>query len=44
MSGSTLYVVLPLAALYAAFLLWYGGNGRPLTREEIDGYLAALRL
>jgi hypothetical protein len=38
-----LYVVLPLAALYAVFLVWYGGRGRPLTREEIDGYLAALR-
>ena len=43
MSGSMLYVVLPLAALYAVFLVWYGGSGRPLTREEIDGYLAALR-
>jgi len=43
MSGPLLHVVLPLAALYAAFLLWYGGSGRPLTREEIEGYLAALR-
>jgi hypothetical protein len=43
MSGSMLYVVLPLAALYTVFLVWYGGSGRPLTREEIDGYLAALR-
>jgi len=43
MSGSMLYVVLPLAALYAVFLVWYGGSGRPLTREEIDSYLAALR-
>jgi hypothetical protein len=36
-------VVLPLAGVYIAFLLWYGGRGRPLTREEIDRHLAELR-
>jgi len=43
MSGSMLTVALPLAALYAAFLLWYGGRGKPLTAEEIERYLAPLR-
>lgn len=43
MTASTLTVVLPLATLYAAFLLWYGGRGKPLTREEIEGFLAPLR-
>lgn len=43
MPGSLISVVLPLAVLYIAFLLWYGGRGKPLTREEIDGYLEELR-
>lgn len=43
MPGSLLTIVLPLVAIYVAFLLWYGGRGKPLTREEIDRYLADLR-
>jgi hypothetical protein len=43
MTGSMITVVLPLAPIYVAFLLWYRGSGKPLTREEIDGYLAELR-
>jgi len=43
MTGSMITVVLPLAAIYLVFLLWYRGSGKPLTREEIDGYLAELR-
>jgi hypothetical protein len=43
MTGSMITIVLPLAAIYVAFLLWYRGSGRPLTREEIDGYLGELR-
>lgn len=43
MTASTLTVVLPLAALYAAFLFWYGGRGKPLTREEIEAFLLPLR-
>lgn len=27
MSSSTLMLILPLAALYVAFLLWHGGRG-----------------
>jgi hypothetical protein len=43
MPGSLITVVLPLAAIYVVFLLWYGGRGKPLTREEIDRYLAELQ-
>lgn len=43
MTASTLTVLLPLAALYALFLLWYGGRGKPLTRDEIEAFLAPLR-
>ncbi len=31
-----------LAALYALFLLWYGGRGKPLTQDEIAQALRAL--
>lgn len=41
--GSALVVVLPLAALYVAFLVWYGGRGKPLTHDEIEALLAPLR-
>ena len=43
MSTSTLIVILPLAALYVAFLLWYGGRGKPMSRDEIERLLAPLR-
>lgn len=43
MPGSLTTVVLPLAAIYAVFLAWYRGSAKPLSREEIDGYLARLR-
>lgn len=43
MSSSTLMVILPLAALYVAFLLWYGGRGKPMSRDEIERLLAPLR-
>jgi len=43
MSGSTLIVILPLAALYVAFLLWYGGRGKPMSRDEVERLLAPLR-
>jgi len=36
-------VALPLVALYAVFLAWYGGRGRPLTPDEVARYLARLR-
>jgi hypothetical protein len=34
-----LTVAIPLVALYLVFLYWYGGNGKPMTRSEIDGFL-----
>jgi hypothetical protein len=43
MSSSTLMVILPLAALYGAFLLWYGGRGKPMSRDELERLLAPLR-
>jgi hypothetical protein len=35
-------IALPLAALYAAFLIWYGGNGKPMSADEIDAGLREL--
>jgi hypothetical protein len=35
-------VVLPLAALYLAFWFWYGGNGTPTTKEEVEAALRTL--
>lgn len=35
-------VALPLVLLYAAFWLWYGGNGKPMSKSELEGLLAAL--
>jgi hypothetical protein len=31
-------IVLALTALYVLFLAWYGGNGKPMTRAEIDRF------
>jgi hypothetical protein len=38
-----LSVFLPLLMLYLAFWLWYGGNGQPMSREEIEVALQKLR-
>lgn len=38
----TLLVVLVLVAVYAVFLAWYGGRGRPLDAGEILRYTNAL--
>ena len=32
-------IAVVVAALYILFVLWYGGNGKPLTRAEIDEFL-----
>ena len=29
-----------LAAVYAAFLVWYGGSGDPISPEEVEKYVA----
>jgi len=39
---SALVVVLALAALYALFLFWYGGKGKPLDADEIAHYIGTL--
>ena len=43
MPESAFTVWLPLVALYALFLAWYRGSGKPLTREEIDYFVSELR-
>lgn len=43
MSVSVVTVWLPLAALYALFLAWYRGSGKPLAQEEIEYFLSELR-
>ena len=36
MTQSTLFVVgIPLLLLYIAFWIWWGGNGKPMTAEEL---------
>lgn len=32
-----------LVALYALFILWYGGRGRPLTQAEVDAFIASIQ-
>lgn len=36
-------IALPLAAIYTAFLIWYGGNGKPMTADEISAGLRDLQ-
>ena len=43
MPGYALTVWLLLAAIYVAFLLWYGGRGKPLTEAEKADFVAKLR-
>ena len=43
MSISSLIVITFFAGLYAAFLLWYGGNGKPITAVEVDALLAEIK-
>lgn len=35
-------IFLAMGLLYAAFLLWYGGRGKPLGAEETEDFLKAL--
>jgi len=41
--NSLLVISLPLLALYALFLIWYGGKGKPLTAAEIEGFMYQLQ-
>ena len=43
MSSQLLATFGPLVLLYLAFWLWYGGNGRPMSTEEIEEALNRLR-
>ena len=36
-------IFVPLALLYLIFWLWYGGNGRPMSSQEIEEALHKLR-
>ena len=36
-------IFVPLALLYLVFWLWYGGNGRPISSQEIEESLHKLR-
>ena len=36
-------IFVPLALLYLVFWLWYGGNGRPMSSQEIEVSLHKLR-
>jgi hypothetical protein len=40
---ASLCIAMPLAALYLAFWLWYGGNGKPMTPEEKEAALRTLQ-
>src|SRR5262245_58485861 len=40
--GSMKTLVAVLAAIYLAFILWYGGHGKPLTPEETDQFLTTI--
>ena len=35
-------IAMALVAVYALFLLWYGGNGKPMTQAEIDDFMREL--
>jgi len=41
--SSFLFIALPLLALYALFLIWYGGKGKPLTAAEVEGFMYQLQ-
>jgi hypothetical protein len=36
--SSAYFLVCGLAAVYLLFLYWYGGNGKPLRRDEIEAF------
>jgi hypothetical protein len=37
-----LVIVAATASIYAAFLVWYGGRGRPLSQEEVENFAREL--
>ena len=43
MTTGSILVAVVFAALYVAFLVWYGGKGKPLSHAEVDALLAEIR-
>lgn len=43
MSSHWITIALPLLALYVAFFVWYGGNGKPMTPDEKEAALRELQ-
>lgn len=37
-----LLILVVVVVLYAAFLLWYGGKGKPLSQDEVDALVARI--
>lgn len=40
--GHWITIALPLLAIYVAFVVWYGGNGKPMSAEEKEAALRTL--
>jgi hypothetical protein len=36
-------ILLPLLAIYIVFVIWYGGNGKPMTQDDKDAALQKLQ-
>ena len=43
MISGAILVAVAFVALYVAFLVWYGGRGKPLSDAEVDALLAEMR-
>jgi len=43
MINGPIILAIVFIALYAAFLVWYGGRAEPLSREEVDTLLAEMQ-
>ena len=43
MSAETIVILAIFILLYVAFLLWYGGRGKPLSQAEVDALLLEMQ-
>jgi hypothetical protein len=43
MDITSLGIIVGFAFLYGVFLFWYGGRGKPLSPEEVQGFLEEMR-
>jgi hypothetical protein len=43
MSAETIIILAIFILLYVAFLLWYGGRGKPLSQAEVDALLLEMQ-